>query len=79
MKYLESQLDNYFEWEMKVLLLLKVQCLTTLFQAVRGSTDDRRVDVCLYLLPPTGHGIKKVDLEFLKRIQVTKYLNRYKF
>ena len=55
MKYLESQLDNYFEWEMKVLLPLKVQCLTTLFQAVRGSTDDRRVDVCLYLLAvPVG-------------------------
>ena len=28
------------------------------------------MDVCLYLLPPTGHGIKRVDMETLKRIQV---------
>ena len=28
------------------------------------------MDVCLYLLPPTGHGIKRVDMETIKRIQV---------
>merc|ERR1711860_31927 len=53
-KYFESQLENYFEWEMK---------------AERGKIEDKRGDVCLYLLPPTGHGVKKIDMESLKRIQ----------
>ena len=39
------------------------------YQAEREPIEDKRVDVCLYMLPPTGHGIKKIDLESLKRIQ----------
>ena len=52
----EENLEKYFEWEMK---------------AVRPGEPDGRVDVCLYLLPPTGHSLKKHDIEALKRLQVT--------
>ena len=72
MKYLESQLENYFEWEMKVSLFIVLKFFTVFcnfYQAEREPIEDKRVDVCLYLLPPTGHGIKKIDIESLKRIQ----------
>ena len=52
---LEENLEKYFEWEMK---------------AVRPAVSDSRVDVCLYLLSPTGHSLKKHDIEALKRLQV---------
>ena len=52
---LEENLEKYFEWEMK---------------AERAGESDRRVDVCLYLLSPTGHSLKKHDIEALKRLQV---------
>ena len=39
---LEESLEKYFEWEMKVL---------------RPSQSDSRVDVCLYLLSPTGMAV----------------------
>merc|ERR1719150_2825658 len=39
-------------------------------QATRDKVEDPRViDVCIYLLPPTGHGAKRADLECLRRIQ----------
>ena len=69
MKYFESQLENYFEWEMKVSLFKVYTVFCNFFKAERESIEDKRVDVCLYMLPPTGHGIKKVDIESLKRIQ----------
>ena len=52
---LEENLEKYFEWEMR---------------AERAGVSDSRVDVCLYLLSPTGHSLKKHDIEALKRLQV---------
>ena len=39
---LEENLEKYFEWEMK---------------AERPAESDSRVDVCLYLLSPTGMAV----------------------
>ena len=58
LRYLEENLEKYFEWEMK---------------AVRAAEPDSRVDVCLYLLSPTGHSLKKHHIEALKRLQVKLY------
>ena len=41
-RYLEENLEKYFEWELK---------------AVRPVVSDSRVDVCLYLLSPTGMAV----------------------
>ena len=30
---------------------------------------DTRVHCCLYFIPPYGHGLRQIDLEFLKRLQ----------
>ena len=53
-EYLEKQLDNYLESENKV---------------NRGSQSDTRVHACLHFLAPTGHGMKRLDMEVMKRLQ----------
>ena len=30
---------------------------------------DTRVHCCLYFIPPYGHGLRQIDLEFLRRLQ----------
>ena len=30
---------------------------------------DTRVHCCLYFVPPYGHGLRQIDLEFLRRLQ----------
>lgn len=32
------------------------------------SIPDRRVHLCLYFIAPTGHGLKQLDIEFMKKI-----------
>ena len=34
-----------------------------------NSILDTRVHCCLYFIPPYGHGLRQIDLEFLKRLQ----------
>jgi len=54
LRCLEERFDNYFQWEMK---------------AVRQTLSDQRLDACLYLLAPTGHSLKTLDMENLRRLQ----------
>ena len=81
-KRLTTQISGSQEWNtlkvnLKTILsgkwryyyCLKVAMFCNFKQAERGRIEDNRVDVCLYLLPPTGHGVKKIDMESLKRIQ----------
>ena len=35
----------------------------------RKNIVDTRVHCCLYFIPPYGHGLRQIDLEFLKRLQ----------
>ena len=37
-------------------------------QVERGSLPDTMVHACLFFIPPTGHGIKPLDLQFMKKI-----------
>ena len=34
----------------------------------RESLPDSRVHACLYFITPSGHGLKRIDVEFMKRI-----------
>lgn len=53
-KYVDEQLAQYFEMESSV---------------NRRSIVDTRVHCCLYFLSPYGHGLRPLDLEFMKRLQ----------
>ena len=35
----------------------------------RKSIIDTRVHCCLYFIPPYGHGLRQIDLEFFRRLQ----------
>ncbi|CAI8016184.1 Septin-7 [Geodia barretti] len=37
-------------------------------RVIREAMEDRRVHVCLYFIAPTGHGLKQVDIEFMKEL-----------
>ena len=51
--YLETQFNKFLEAESRV---------------SRATAPDSRVDACLYFIAPTGHGLRQVDLEFLRRL-----------
>lgn len=53
-KYVDDQFAQYFEGESGV---------------NRRNLVDSRVHCCLYFISPYGHGLKPLDLEFLKRLQ----------
>ena len=52
--YLETQFNKFLEAESRV---------------SRVAAPDTRVDACLYFIAPTGHGLRQIDLEVLRRIQ----------
>ena len=52
-KYVEDQYDDFLDSESKV---------------ERFPITDSRVHVCLYFIAPTGHCLKPLDIEFMKRI-----------
>uniref|UniRef100_A0A915CAJ2 Septin n=1 Tax=Parascaris univalens TaxID=6257 RepID=A0A915CAJ2_PARUN len=53
-EYVERKYLDYFSEETKI---------------ERAATiPDRRVHLCLYFIAPTGHGLKQLDVEFMKRL-----------
>ena len=54
MKYVDDQFAAYFDGESGL---------------NRKNIVDTRVHCCLYFIPPYGHGLRQIDLEFLKRLQ----------
>lgn len=34
----------------------------------RGITEDHRIHCCLYFIPPNGHGLRQIDIEFMKQL-----------
>ena len=52
-KYIDQQFNIFLEAETRV---------------NRVTIPDNRVHVCLYFLAPTGHGLRSVDVEFMRRL-----------
>jgi len=53
-KYVDDQFAAYFDGESGL---------------NRKNIVDTRVHCCLYFVPPYGHGLRQIDLEFLRRLQ----------
>lgn len=51
--YVEKQFDKYLDAETRV---------------ERFPVVDSRVHACLYFIAPSGHGLKPLDIEFMRRI-----------
>jgi septin 7 len=51
--YVEKQFEDYLEGETRV---------------ERVELPDKRVHACLYFIAPTGHGLKPLDIQFMKKI-----------
>ncbi|XP_059213621.1 septin 5b isoform X3 [Centropristis striata] len=52
--YINQQFENYFRDESGL---------------NRKNIQDNRVHCCLYFIPPFGHGLRPVDIEFMKALQ----------
>jgi len=52
-EYVDEQFDDYLEGETRV---------------ERVEVSDTRVHACLYFIAPTGHGLKPLDVEVMRRI-----------
>lgn len=50
---IEARYDEYLEQENRV---------------NRAKTADNRIHACLYFIEPTGHSLKPVDIEFMRRL-----------
>jgi len=50
---IESRFDSYLEQENRV---------------NRAKITDNRVHACLYFIQPTGHSLKQIDIEFMRRL-----------
>lgn len=52
-EYIESKYEDYLNSEARV---------------TRQLSPDKRVHCCLYFIQPSGHGLKSLDIEFMKRL-----------
>ncbi|XP_066249812.1 septin-7 isoform X1 [Euwallacea similis] len=52
-EYIESKYEDFLNSEARV---------------TRQISPDQRVHCCLYLIQPSGHGLKSLDIEFMKRL-----------
>jgi len=50
---IESRFDSYLEQENRV---------------NRSQIGDNRIHACLYFIQPTGHSLKQIDIEFMRRL-----------
>ena len=51
--YIESRFDQYLEQENRV---------------NRAKLNDNRVNACIYFIQPTGHSLRQIDIEFMRRL-----------
>ena len=51
--YIQEQFEKYLQTE-------------TMINRVNKSIPDTRVHACIYFIPPTGHGLKHLDIKFMK-------------
>ncbi|KAI9137498.1 Septin-domain-containing protein [Paraphysoderma sedebokerense] len=50
---IESRFDSFLEQEMRV---------------NRSALNDNRIHACIYFIAPTGHSLRQIDVEFMKRL-----------
>jgi septin family protein len=55
-KHVDKQFEKYLQEELKM------------HRSINLSLEDTRVHCCLYLLPPTGHGLRAIDLVTMKQL-----------
>merc|ERR1712131_523877 len=53
-EFIDLQFDNYLNQESRVQRPVHI--------------PDTRVHICLYFIAPTGHGLKPIDIEFMRRL-----------
>jgi len=53
-EFIDSQFDNYLNQESRVTRPVHI--------------PDTRTHICLYFIAPTGHGLKPIDVEFMRRL-----------
>ena len=78
--YIEQQFDAYLEGETRV---QRVEVINTIINIVISNiiiviilivftmypqVPDTLVHACLYFIAPTGHGLKPLDIDFMRRI-----------
>ena len=68
--YVEDQFDGYLEAETRVERWEdnNVDNVFTETFLPRFDIADKRVHACLYFIAPTGHGLKPLDVEVMKKI-----------
>ena len=68
--YVEDQFDGYLEAETRVERWEdnNVDNVFTESFLSRFDIADKRVHACLYFIAPTGHGLKPLDVEVMKKI-----------
>nr|CAD2128344.1 unnamed protein product [Meloidogyne enterolobii] len=54
-KYIDDRFADYLAEETKIDRSSKI--------------EDKRVHLCIYFIPPTGHGLKQLDIAFMKALQ----------
>ena len=77
-KYVDDQFAAFFDVRRRHICNTtaphhQITSLCRFFQGESGlnrkNIVDTRVHCCLYFVPPYGHGLRQIDLEFLKRLQ----------
>lgn len=53
LNHIDAQFEDYLNQESRV---------------TRGMSSDHRVHCCLYFIRPNGHGLKQLDIEFMKKL-----------
>ncbi|KAF7635729.1 Septin-type G domain-containing protein [Meloidogyne graminicola] len=54
-KYIDDRFADYLEEETKIDRSSKI--------------EDKRIHLCIYFIPPTGHGLKQLDIAFMQALQ----------
>ena len=74
--YIEQQFDAYLEGETRVqrvevgniIIICTVRVIIIFTMITIPQVPDTLVHACLYFIAPTGHGLKPLDIDFMRRI-----------
>ena len=80
--YIEQQFDAYLEGETRVqrvevinivisniiIVISNIVIISFIVFTTYPQVPDTLVHACLYFIAPTGHGLKPLDIDFMRRI-----------
>ena len=75
--YIEQQFDAYLEGETRVQRVEVINTIINIYISniiivivftMYSQVPDTLVHACLYFIAPTGHGLKPLDIDFMRRI-----------